>query len=59
MFSKGQWLFAILFFIAFVIVIVYSYLKDKKLHKKYYKGARWVLIGFLLFVITLFAIKQL
>lgn len=59
MFSKGQWVFAILFFIAFVIVIIYSYLKDKKLHKKYYKGAIWVLVGFLLFVITLLVIKQM
>ncbi len=57
MFSTGQLIFAILFAIAFVIIIVFSYKKDKKLHKKYYKGSAWVLVGFIVFVLLLMAIK--
>lgn len=57
MFSKGQWIFAALFFVAFVIAITYAYKGDKNLHKKFYKGSYWVLIGFILFILMLFLIK--
>jgi short subunit fatty acids transporter len=57
MFTTGQLIFAILFFIAFVIVIIFSYKKDKISHKKYYKGSFWILIGFILFVLFLLGIK--
>jgi len=57
MFSRGQLIFAALFFIAFVVVTVLSYKKDKALHKKYYKGSIWVLVGFLVFIAFLFFIK--
>tara|TARA_R110002072_G_scaffold117281_7_gene248218 strand:- start:16042 stop:16230 length:189 start_codon:yes stop_codon:yes gene_type:complete len=57
MFTSGQWVVAILFFIVFVVVMIYSYTKDKALHKKYYKGAAWVLVGFITFILLLFLIK--
>lgn len=57
MFTTGQLIFAILFFIAFVVVIFYSYRKDLKLHRKYYKGTLYILVGFLLFIALLFVIK--
>lgn len=57
MFSTGQLIFGILFFIAFVIVIGYQYRKDLKLHKKYYKGTIWVLIAFISFIGMIAAIK--
>nr|WP_242535593.1 hypothetical protein [[Muricauda] lutisoli] len=57
MFSTGQIIFAALFFIAFVIIISLSYRKDKKLHKKNYKGVIWILISFIAFIIILFIIK--
>ena len=59
MFSTGQLSFAIFFVIVFVAVIVYSYRKDISLHKKYYKGSFWVLIGFLVFVGLLVTVKYL
>lgn len=59
MFTEGQWIVAILFVIAFAVLMVYSYRKDKALHKKHYKGSVWVLIGFILFVLFLFGIKFL
>ena len=57
MFTTGQLIFAILFFVAFVIVMVFMYRKDKKLHKKHYKGSLWILLGFIVFVAVLLAVK--
>jgi hypothetical protein len=57
MFSKGQWIFALFFVIAFVIAMIYAYGKDKMLHKQFYKGNYKVLIGFFLFIGFLFFIK--
>ncbi len=59
MFTQGQLIFAILFFVVFVILIFLSYRKDKALHKKYYKGSIWVLVGFLCFFLFLFGLKYL
>ncbi|MDP2686564.1 MAG: hypothetical protein Q8O62_05045 [Aequorivita sp.] len=57
MFTTGQLVFAILFFVAFVGIMIYSYRGDKKLHKKQYKGSLWILIGFIAFILFLLALK--
>jgi cytochrome bd-type quinol oxidase subunit 1 len=57
MFTTGQWVFAALFFVAFVIAIYFAYAKDKALHEKFYKGSYKVLLGFLAFILILFLIK--
>ncbi|GAB5400499.1 MAG: hypothetical protein Aureis2KO_20840 [Aureisphaera sp.] len=57
MLSTGQLIFAICFVVAFVVIMVISYRKDKKLHTKQYKGSIWILIGFLVFVGLLLAAK--
>jgi uncharacterized membrane protein len=57
MFSTGQLIFTVLFVIAFVIFIFFSYKKDKALHKKQYKGSIWILVGFVAFIIFLFFLK--
>jgi hypothetical protein len=57
MFSTGQWIFAGFFLIAFSAVMIYSYTKDKQLHKKHYKRSYLVLIGFLTFIAVLLLIK--
>ena len=57
MFTTGQWIFAALFFVAFVIAAYYAYGKDKALHNKEYKGSYKVLIGFIIFILLLFVIK--
>ena len=57
MFSKGQLIFAILFAISFILIVVVSYRKDRTLHQKNYRGVRWVLLTFVAFVIILFIIK--
>ncbi len=58
MFSDGQIIFGILFAIAFIVVLILAYRKDKKLHNKYYKGSVWVLIAFISFILMIAAIKQ-
>ncbi|MRX38087.1 hypothetical protein GJU43_02260 [Flavobacterium sp. LC2016-23] len=57
MFSQGQLIFALCFFIAFVIAMIFAYRKDLALHKIFYKGNYKVLIGFFLFIAILFVIK--
>lgn len=57
MFSQGQLIFALCFFIAFVIVMIFAYRKDLALHKIFYKDNYKVLIVFLLFIAILFVIK--
>lgn len=57
MFTTGQWIFAAFFVIVFVSAMIYVYHKDLALHKKYYKGSYWILLGFLAFIGMLFFIK--
>ncbi|MGX1929571.1 hypothetical protein [Flagellimonas sp. 2504JD4-2] len=57
MFSTGQLIFAALFVIVFVAVIIFTYRKDKTLHKKNYKGVLWILVSFITFIMILFLIK--
>lgn len=57
MFTKGQVIFAILFFIAFVFFVVRSYRKDRNLHRKNFKGVGWIALSFAAFIILLFIIK--
>ncbi|XCF07616.1 hypothetical protein ABI125_07085 [Tamlana crocina] len=57
MFSKGQIVFGVLFFIIFAIIIAYTYRKDLKLHKKFYAGSVWILIAFIAFILFISAIK--
>ncbi len=59
MFSPGQLLFASIFFIAFSIVIYFSYKKDTKLHSKNYKGIKWIGLTFVIFILSLLIIKHL
>lgn len=59
MFSTGQTIFAILFVVVFVGVIIFSYRKDKKIHLDQFRGSIWVLLGFLLFMGILITIKYL
>jgi hypothetical protein len=57
MFTTGQWTFATIFFICFVIAAYFAYGKDKVLHQRVYKGSYKILIAFLLFIALLFFIK--
>lgn len=58
MFSTGQIIFGVLFFVVFAAVIFFSYRKDLKLHRKYYKGSLYILGGFIAFILLLFVMKH-
>ncbi len=57
MFSQGQLIFGVLFAIAFTILAIFAYRQDAVLHKKYYKGNRWVLLAFIVFIGLIACIK--
>ena len=57
MFSFGQLIFGICFFIVFVTIVIFSYSKDKKKQPLYFKGSYKVLIGFLIAFSLLVFIK--
>jgi hypothetical protein len=57
MFSTGQLIFATLFFLGFVSIIVISYRKDKAIHAKQFKGSLWVLVAFIVFIALLTGLK--
>lgn len=57
MFSSGQLIFMAVCMVIFIVVIIYSYRKDLKLHRKYYKGSLYVLLGFFLFIALLYFLK--
>ncbi|TVZ51270.1 hypothetical protein OD90_0407 [Dokdonia sp. Hel_I_53] len=59
MFTPGKIAFIVFFVIVFIVAIVWSYRKDLGIHKKQYKGSKWVLLGFIGFIILLFLIKIL
>lgn len=57
MFTNGQLVFGILFAVVFILIMVYTYRKDLKLHRNYYKGSIWVLIAFIAFILMISAAK--
>ncbi len=57
MFSTGQWIFALLFLISFVIIAIYVYRKDAQVHQFHYKGSYKVVWGFFIFIFLLFVMK--
>ncbi|MDO1499938.1 hypothetical protein Q2T40_07325 [Winogradskyella maritima] len=57
MFTTGQLVFGLLFFIVFAIIIGVQYRKDLKLHKRYYKGTIWVLLAFIGFIGLIAVVK--
>lgn len=59
MFSNGQIVFGIIFFVVFAIIIGLTYRRDLKLHKRFYKGSIWVLFAFIGFIVLISAIKFL
>ncbi|MEP2934892.1 MAG: hypothetical protein ABJM06_04190 [Gilvibacter sp.] len=59
MFTTGRWIFIGFFVALFVAAMIWSYRKDLKLHKKQYKGSIWVLVGFIIFLLLLLALKQI
>lgn len=56
-FTTGRIIFVIFFICSFVALMIFSYRKDLKIHRKHYKGSLKVLLSFIGFVLFLFALK--
>ena len=59
MFTNGQLVFGVIFFISFIIIITYSYRKDLRKLDGSYSGIKWVILGFLTFVTLLVILKKI
>jgi phosphatidylglycerophosphate synthase len=59
MFSKGQLIFALVFFIAFVVFIAMAYRKDKGMNKSLFKGSYKVLFFALFIFFALYGLVKL
>lgn len=59
MFSQGQLIFALLFFLAFVIGIALAYRKDKGNNKMLFKGSYKILLFALFIFFALYGLVKL
>jgi len=59
MLTRGQVIFAIVFFVTFVIAITYAYMKDKKGNQVFFKGSYKVLIFIICVFFILFGLVKL
>ncbi len=57
MFSFGQLIFGICFFVVFVMIVILSYKADKKQQPQYFKGSYKILVGFLIAFSLLLLVK--
>ena len=51
LFTKGQKIFAIVFVISFIVMLILAYRSDAKIHKTYYKNV-WVVLLSILFILA-------
>jgi hypothetical protein len=58
MFSTGQVIFALLFFVSFVIAITWAYGKDKAKNKILFSGSYKILLFVILVFVVLFGIVK-
>ena len=59
MLTKGQIIFAIIFFVTFVIVIGLAYRKDRITNKAFFKGSYKILLFALFIYFVLFGVVKL
>lgn len=59
LFSEGQWMFALFFFIAFVVAISFAYRKDKSENSNFFKGSYKVLLFSLFVFFALYGMVKL
>ncbi len=59
MFTTGKVAFIIVFLIAFIAMLIYSYKKEQKTLNIHYKKVYWVLIGIIVFMSLLFLIVKI
>lgn len=58
-FTRGHLYFALAFVLVFALSMLILYLKDRKLHKTYYRGSFWVILAIVAVLLLLFWLKNL
>ncbi|HEY6161630.1 MAG TPA: hypothetical protein VI112_10415 [Bacteroidia bacterium] len=48
--TRGQIIFAIVFFLCFVIGMIWAYRSDRKVNRTYYRGVYLVLLALIVFI---------
>jgi len=59
MFTKGRIIFAILFFIVFVVLMIYAYRKDLKINRSQFPKSYKILLVIILIISILFFIVKI
>lgn len=55
--GKGHIIFALIFTVVFALVLVFLYIKDRKLHKKHYRRS-WMVVILVAVLIFLFILLK-
>jgi cbb3-type cytochrome oxidase subunit 3 len=48
--TRGQIIFAIVFFLCFVVGMIWAYRSDRKVNRTYYRGVYLVLLALIVFI---------
>ncbi len=59
MFSRGQLIFALVFFICFIIGITLAYKKDKNQNNNFFKGSYKILLFIIFVFVALYSVVKL
>lgn len=59
MFTTGRIIFSVFFLVAFAIFLIWAYVKDARLQKKYYKGTGYILLILVVIWVTFYTFIRL
>ncbi len=57
--TTGHWIFAGVFFAAFIVYLFWAYRKDIELHRLHYRRAWYVLVTMILILFTFYVFKRI
>ncbi len=57
--TTGHWIFAGISILVFIGVLIWSYRKDQKIHKKHYEGAFKLTVFIIVLIFIIFIFKRL
>lgn len=55
MFTTGRIVFSVIFLTAFAVFLIWAYVKDARLQRKYYKGTGYVLLVLVIIWLVFYA----
>lgn len=57
--GKGHWIFALIFFIAFVVYMIWAYRKDKSVSRFHFNGSYLIIIFMILVLVLVYTFIKL